>query len=51
MTDQVRSEAARRRREETVAAQEVPIDEPATPGPDDEPSTGHDDTLTLLFMC
>ena len=51
MTDQVRSDAARRRREETVVAQEVPIDEPATPGPDDEFSEGHDDTLTLLFMC
>ena len=32
MTDQVRSEIARRRREETVAANEVPINEPATPG-------------------
>src|SRR5688500_19324393 len=33
LTDQVRSEVARRRREETVAAQEAPIDEAATPGP------------------
>ncbi len=51
MTDQVRSEIARRRREETVAANEVPINEPATPGLGGEPSRDYDDTLTLLFMC
>ena len=47
MIDQVRSEAARRRREETVAAR-VPSDEAVAPGPDDESSGDHDDTLTLL---
>jgi RNA polymerase sigma factor (sigma-70 family) len=42
LTDQLRSEQARRRREETAAAQ-VPAGEPLVP---DE-----DDTLTLLFLC
>jgi RNA polymerase sigma factor (sigma-70 family) len=41
LTDQFRSESARRRREETVAAMET--DAPA--------AKDHDDTLTLLFMC
>jgi RNA polymerase sigma factor (sigma-70 family) len=41
LTDELRSEQARRRREETAAAQ-VPVDEQ----PLDE-----DDTLTLLFLC
>jgi RNA polymerase sigma factor (sigma-70 family) len=40
LTDQIRSDQARRRREQTVAA------EPAPP----ETAT-HDDTLTLLFLC
>jgi RNA polymerase sigma factor (sigma-70 family) len=43
MTDHVRSEIARRRRESSVA---LPFDEPAQ-GSD----TGQDDTLILLFMC
>jgi len=50
MTDQVRSDAARRLREETVATRGLP-DEFVAPSPDDEPSQAHDDTLTLLFMC
>ena len=50
MTDQVRSEIARRRRENTVAAM-VPVDEAVAPAPGDEPPTGQDDTLTLLFLC
>ena len=50
MTDQMRSEVARRRREETVAAR-VPTHELVAPAPDDDPSRDHDDTLTLLFMC
>jgi RNA polymerase sigma factor (sigma-70 family) len=50
MADQVRSEAARRRRAESVAAR-VPTHESVAPAPDDEPSQDHDDTLTLLFMC
>ncbi len=41
LTDQVRSEQARRRREELAAAQDVPAD--------DVPDA--DDTLTLLFLC
>jgi RNA polymerase sigma factor (sigma-70 family) len=40
LTDQLRSEHARRRREETLAG-EVPPGE----------AVGEDDTLTLLFMC
>jgi RNA polymerase sigma factor (sigma-70 family) len=42
MTDQLRSEQARRRREES-AARQLPPDAP-------EP-TGRDDTLILLFLC
>ncbi|GAB1818545.1 RNA polymerase sigma factor [Herbidospora sp. RD11066] len=41
LTDQYRSEVARRRREESVASHEVPGAEPVQ----------HDDTLLLLFMC
>ena len=41
MTDQLRSDAARRRREELSAAQE--------PSPAEPPD--RDDTLTVLFMC
>jgi RNA polymerase sigma factor (sigma-70 family) len=47
MTDQVRSEIARRRRESTVAAME----EPVAPAVDEEQVGGQDDTLTLLFLC
>ncbi|MEU0568931.1 sigma-70 family RNA polymerase sigma factor [Nonomuraea sp. NPDC005983] len=50
MTDQVRSEQARRRREETVAAQE-PADAFVSPAPGDERLPDQDDTLTLLFLC
>jgi len=50
MTDQIRSEVARRRRED-VAAERVPTHEAVAPAPDEEPSRDHDDTLTLLFMC
>ncbi|HEV2918916.1 MAG TPA: sigma-70 family RNA polymerase sigma factor [Actinomycetota bacterium] len=50
LTDQVRTESARRRREETVAARS-PADELVAPGPDAEPAPAHDDTLTLLFLC
>jgi len=42
LVDEWRSESARRRREETSAAMEVP-------GPDRSPD--RDDTLTLLFLC
>jgi RNA polymerase sigma factor (sigma-70 family) len=50
LTDQVRGESARRRREETVAARS-PADALVTPGPDADPPAANDDTLTLLFLC
>jgi RNA polymerase sigma factor (sigma-70 family) len=50
MADQVRSEVARRRRENAAAAQ-VPADELVTSDPGDEQTPQHDDTLTLLFLC
>lgn len=42
LVDEWRSDSARRRREEATVALEVPGREPAA---------GHDDTLTLLFLC
>jgi len=48
LADQARSEVARRRREEANAALEAPGQ--VVPGPD-EPLTGRDDTLKLLFLC
>jgi RNA polymerase sigma factor (sigma-70 family) len=50
LTDQVRGESARRRREETAAARS-PADEQVAPGPDAELPAANDDTLTLLFLC
>jgi RNA polymerase sigma factor (sigma-70 family) len=51
LTDQVRADAARRRREETLATLE-PAGEPMTAGVDDDDApTDQDDTLTLLFLC
>ncbi|MGW7004153.1 RNA polymerase sigma factor [Streptomyces sp. NPDC054933] len=50
MTEQVRSEQARRRREELVAGQ-VPADRRSAPGADAGDESAHDDTLTLLFLC
>src|SRR5689334_10627822 len=47
MTDQLRSDISRRRRE-TLAAMEV---DQAAPPPNIEQETVHDDTLILLFMC
>jgi RNA polymerase sigma factor (sigma-70 family) len=52
MTDHVRSEISRRRRE-TIAAGDVPLDQqlaPSSNNPDAE-AVDHDDTLILLFMC
>ena len=49
LTDQVRGESARRRREETAAARSP--DELVAPGPDADPPAASDDTLTLLFLC
>jgi RNA polymerase sigma factor (sigma-70 family) len=47
LIDELRSEQARRRREEAVVP--LPISACSSP-PADEPSR-HDDTLTLLFLC
>jgi RNA polymerase sigma factor (sigma-70 family) len=49
MTDHLRAELARRRREAVVMVQAA--EEPLAPGPDSEPGGQHDDTLALLFMC
>jgi RNA polymerase sigma factor (sigma-70 family) len=49
LTDQLRGDTARRRREESVAVQAAP-DELVAPAADDlQPD--RDDTLTLLFLC
>ncbi|MFD7667717.1 RNA polymerase sigma factor [Streptomyces sp. NPDC059788] len=50
MADRARSEAARRTREETVAAL-APADTWAVHGPEDQQPADHDDSLTLLFLC
>jgi RNA polymerase sigma factor (sigma-70 family) len=50
MTDHVRSEMARRRREDVVASQMI-VDEPFVPPRDAELGVDEDDTLVLLFMC
>ncbi len=50
LTDRLRSDQARRRREETVAAM-IPQGESLLPAPGDDDSPQHDDTLTLLFLC
>jgi predicted RNA polymerase sigma factor len=50
MNDYLRSELARRRREDVVAT-ERSADEPFAPPPDSEIGVDRDDTLVLLFMC
>jgi RNA polymerase sigma factor (sigma-70 family) len=50
MADQVRSDVARRRREDAAAAQ-VPTEELVASDLGGEHSAQHDDTLTLLFLC
>jgi RNA polymerase sigma factor (sigma-70 family) len=50
LTDQLRSEQARRRREEAVVA-ELPANERFVPPADSEIGADEDDTLVLLFMC
>jgi RNA polymerase sigma factor (sigma-70 family) len=50
MTDQLRSELARHRREAAVAAL-LPPDEMLVPAADAERPPEADDTLTLLFLC
>jgi RNA polymerase sigma factor (sigma-70 family) len=49
LTDQIRSESARRRRE-TVSVLETPPEENVVPPPDEAP-VHKDDSLVLLFMC
>ncbi|MEV6415787.1 sigma-70 family RNA polymerase sigma factor [Kribbella sp. NPDC051718] len=50
LTDQFRSESARRRREDSVAAMGG-ADELVAPGADQDQVPESDDTLTLLFLC
>jgi RNA polymerase sigma factor (sigma-70 family) len=50
LIDQLRSESARRAREEAAAAQ-VPADEHLAPAPADPQEAEEDDTLALLFLC
>src|SRR6185437_13377857 len=50
LTDHLRSELARRRREETVAS-ELWAEWAFVPSPDVEVGAEGDDTLALLFMC
>jgi RNA polymerase sigma factor (sigma-70 family) len=45
LIDEVRSEHARRRREQDHAAASVPLEQAEEPGPD------RDDSMTLLFLC
>jgi RNA polymerase sigma factor (sigma-70 family) len=49
LTDLLRSEQARRRREDTVATWTLPEQSPAPAA--DRPAAAADDTLVLLFMC
>jgi RNA polymerase sigma factor (sigma-70 family) len=50
LTDQLRSDLARVRRESAMATLLPPI-ELVAPAPDEELPTDEDDTLTLLFLC
>jgi RNA polymerase sigma factor (sigma-70 family) len=50
MTDQIRSDLARRQREALILMQELAEDWVA-PEPDDDCEDDRDDTLILLFMC
>jgi RNA polymerase sigma factor (sigma-70 family) len=47
MSDQIRSELARRRREEATAS----LAEDAAQAPDDDETRERDDSLALMFMC
>ncbi|MFD0470047.1 RNA polymerase sigma factor [Nonomuraea thailandensis] len=49
LTDLLRAEQSRRRREDTVAARALPDDWLSPPA--DRPRPASDDTLVLLFMC
>ncbi|WP_306324609.1 RNA polymerase sigma factor [Streptomyces venezuelae] len=50
LVDQVRSEAARRRREDALALA-TPASELLAHAADEEPGTDRDDSLALLFLC
>ncbi len=50
LTDEVRANIARRRRETELVA-EAPLDEQIAPAPDSEHEPEKEDTLLLLFMC
>ena len=50
LTDQIRSESARRRREDAIAAQ-APIEDLLAPAPDADQPQDTDDTLAVLVMC
>jgi RNA polymerase sigma factor (sigma-70 family) len=50
MTDHLRAELARRRREASALTERA-ADEDFAPGADSEPAGRRDDTLLLLFMC
>ncbi len=50
ITDHLRAELARRRRE-TVVVMHAPADEWVVPAPDSMNGSAQDDTLILLFMC
>src|SRR5499425_3055214 len=51
LIDEVRSEHARRRREQDHAAASAPLEQPPEPGPDRDEGLDRDDSLTLLFLC
>ena len=50
MTDAIRADLARRRRETDVVAEAMEA-EPTMPSPDSDGVEAHDDSLLLLFMC
>jgi RNA polymerase sigma factor (sigma-70 family) len=50
MTDHLRAELARRRRE-TAVVQEAPPEDPLAPAPDRDDPIEDDDPLILLFLC
>ena len=51
MTDQLRSDIARREREAFVVRQEWPFADPAADNDHADAAPDHDDTLALFFMC
>ncbi len=50
LADQLRSESARRRREDSAAAR-MTVDQTMAPAPDEEQLADRDDTVTLLVLC